>query len=85
MAEVAEQIDKTPGATKVWLHRHGIKAARRVAVGEQGTRALYAGDVVKRHAEAEVPTCPACVGQRRRVTSFATGTTTPDARRDRRG
>ena len=80
-AEVAEMVGKELGATKVWMHRHCVKAVQRVNVGERSTRALYDGDLVKRHAAAEVPVCPACVGQRRRVTSIATGTNAPRRRR----
>jgi hypothetical protein len=66
LLEVAEQLGKTPGATRVWMHRHCIKSDRRLSVGEKATRALYAGDVIKQHDAAEVPTCPGCVAARRR-------------------
>lgn len=64
--EVAQLVAKTPATTKVWLHRHGIKAARRVSVGERATRAMYDGDQVQDHAAAGVVTCTACTSARRR-------------------
>jgi hypothetical protein len=73
LLEIAEQIGKTPATTRVWMHRHCIRSTARVAVGERATRALYDGDLVKRHAASEVPTCPTCVTARRRVTSIASG------------
>jgi hypothetical protein len=57
--EVADDLGKTAGATRFWLHKHGLKAVRRIAVGNQGTRGVYDGDAITRHAQGD-PACAAC-------------------------
>lgn len=66
--EVAELLEKSPAASKVWLHRHCIKAARSVQVEARSPRALYDGATVAKHQAATEPTCPGCVSARRGTT-----------------
>ena len=59
-SEVVVELGRTEAATRMWLSRHGLRAARRIAVGERATRALYDGAEVLRHANGEAASCNAC-------------------------
>jgi hypothetical protein len=72
--EIVADLGKTPGATRFWLHAHGVRATRRVGVGERGTRGVYDGEAVTRHAARQVQDCPACGHQRRDLSCFVSGT-----------
>lgn len=64
--EVAEQIGKTDATTRVWLHRHCIRAAVQVStIPRNAPHVMYDGALVKVHAAHEVVMCPGCTAARR--------------------
>lgn len=73
--EVAQLLGKSVAATKVWLHRHGVRQVEQRRYPRRHGRGVdvigvYDGAVIDAHRRAEANGCATCV---RRVTSIDSG------------
>ena len=58
--ELVADLGRTPSAARKWLSRHGIRATRRVSVGERATRGVYDGAEAAVHLARAATGCAAC-------------------------